>query len=266
MRLLACSDPHCGHVGGLAPPGWTVSEKAYPGWPAARRETWNRWRGILKAYGPFDAGLFLGDGIDGRGEKDWGADCTLPDQIKQAECLAECLAAVPFRGGRPRWAAVFGTDYHTGRCEQFEGLAYDAIGIPAALRGNTVQVRAGPVLFDLRHDIGGSSTPTGGDIALRKEALTTQEWHRQHGGEIPTVILRGHVHYCRHVEDAAGWHVWTLPSLQLWTRFGSKRVHGRVIHWGALIIDIDKGGHISWLPVTVPLHSFQPAGPLPRLI
>jgi hypothetical protein len=257
LRGIACSDTHCGHVAGLTPPGWAGGDKAFPGRAEARDAAWRKWTEILRAYGPFDFGLFVGDGIDGRAEKDGGADIIVADQAKQADCLAECLDAVPFRGKRPTWAAVYGTPYHVGKCEVFERLAYSKLGIPAELQGDQVTVEVGGALIDIRHDIGS------GDLALRKEAQTDRLWRLEHGGRPASIYLRGHVHTYARVDGGAAWTCASLPSLQLSTRFGARRVHGRVIHWGVLILSIE-GGVTSWHPVCVPLGQFNPHA-APRL-
>lgn len=154
-------------------------------------------------------------------------------------------------------AAVFGTPYHVGKCESYERLAYDAVGIPRNLQGDAVQAEICGKLFDLRHDIQGSGSPTGGDVSLRKEVVTDELWVGQHDGRKADVYVRGHVHYGRCLMDAAGWYSATVPSLQLWTRFGARRVHGRVIHWGVWVVDIDSEGDMTWRKVVVKLSSFR---------
>lgn len=245
-RILALSDLHCGHIGGITPPGYRTSEKIHPGWPEMQAKCWDRATRFVKSR-KWDAVLLMGDNIDGRDEKSGGQELCISQPRHQCEAAAEFIRLANCK----RMAGVYGTPYHTGKLTEEEDYLYkNLLEIPPERVGDQLLLDIDGLIVDMRHDISGSSTPTGGDIALRKIAIDTRLWHLEHGRDLPRLILRGHVHYHRVLSDGIGrnsWTVATLPALQTFTKFGRKRVQGRVIQWGIASIIYDrKTGEIRW--------------------
>lgn len=237
MKILFLADTHCGHVGGLTPPEWRASGSQFPEWTPVAEKAWKKFYEIVCGH-KWDVCCLLGDLIDGRAEKDGGQELHILTPEKQSECALHILQKYI---KAEKYCGVYGTPYHTGQLGDVEKSIFNALGCAKEHYGDCLKVKIGGKIFDLRHDIGGSSTPVGGDISLRKEVLTDREWCAQHGAAPADCYIRAHVHYCREISDGAGWRIWTCPSLQLWTRFGRRSVHGRIVHWGVLWCEIDDG-------------------------
>ncbi len=184
---------------------------------------------------------FLGDGVDGRAYKEEGREVVC-EPAQQKDMLAVVLA-MP---GVNRIVAVSGTPYHVIGGAQWE---LEAVKI---LRhaghqvdyGDRITLTVNGCVFDLRHKIGNSQAPAGGDVALRSEIVRAAEWTAEYGYDTPQQIVRGHAHRERVVGGGRRW-ARTLPALQLWTAFGARECGG-LIHWGATVCDVDPNGQATW--------------------
>ena len=250
-RILVISDTHTGHRGGLTPPSlWDTAEhdETFPGmWARLQREAWDYWTEWVAKLQPIDVAFHLWDVIEGSAPKNRATELLTADLHQQATAALEVLAPIKPRRG---WCIVAGTPYHTAT----DGADWD--GWVANELGTTCHdhawVEVDKQTFDLKHQLGGSSTPTGGDIALRKEILWSHEWHLEMGWPLSDWILRGHTHRWRRVDNAQ-----CCPSLQLWTKFGGRKC-SNYVHFGLMWADIEHGG-ITWHRDTKVLTSARPS-------
>lgn len=239
-RILAASDTHCGHFSGLTPPMyWLPIDGSKPQVAALQRELWNWYANTLTAAGPFDAALWLGDLIDGRGERSGSTELLEVDRITQCEMAVECLKEAK----APVNVLAKGTPYHTGQAEDFEDLI--AQELPGSTIGGHEWAEANGVVFDLKHKVGGSSIPHGRHTAVAKERLWNMLWAEKGYAPRADVILRGHVHYHAH----CGGHDWlamTLPALQgPGSTYGVRQCSGTV-DFGFVSFEIQDDGGYTW--------------------
>ena len=250
-RIFVGSDPHCGHMVGLTPPSYQIKQSGRGHTQAAKRrhkfakiqdETWNKYIDLLAPLKPFDAQFWLGDIIDGLGEKSKAGELITADLPSQSEMFVECAEAV----GAPHFIAVYGTAYHTTAGGQdWEDHAVEM------LRDSCKKIDLGShewpdvnnCIFDMKHKIGSSSVPYGRLTALEREKVWNDQWAKRDWAPQSEIILRGHVHYFKYSGDREGLRV-TMPALQgLGSKFGSRICSGTV-DWGFLMFDVEPDG--SW--------------------
>jgi hypothetical protein len=245
-RVLVISDPHCGHLVGLTPPGWWVAEKDVDAsrtkrnkYAATQRQCWQFYEEGLKKFGPFDVAILNGDAIDGKGDRSGGTEQITTDREEQAEMA---VAAVrPALGKNTKLVMTFGTAYHTGRDEDWESIVASDLG--AVKIGSHEWVDVDGVMFDCKHHVGSSSIPHGRHTSVARENLWSVLWAER--GQIPrsktaTVIVRSHVHYFSYC-GGTDWMALTTPALQgLGTKYGG-RVCSGIVDFGFLVFECHKG-------------------------
>ena len=240
-RALLISDTHCGHVCGLTPPQYQERIPAGKLRAIARRG-WEWYLDYIRRNCPFDLLLFCGDGIDGRAKKSDGREI-----IAAPEEQADMLLAVIEAPRAGQIVMVEGTPYHTSEGARWEQQAVKRLQD----RGHTVEwgeratVTINGYVVDLRHKVGGSQAPAGGDSALRSEMVRAAEWAAEYGYPVPHAIVRGHTHRERIVAGGGRRQARTLPAMQMWTGYGARECGG-LYHWGATTLDVDSAGRATW--------------------
>jgi hypothetical protein len=120
-RGLILSDPHCGNIGGLTPPGFTVVEEVR----AIQETFWNWFTTTLDKYRPFDFVLGLGDFTDGEGKKGT-LDTAYSNVRKQAEAAAAIFRMAGVDG--KHLFLVRGTPFHSVGPGEYEDKIADDLG------------------------------------------------------------------------------------------------------------------------------------------
>jgi hypothetical protein len=226
-RILTIADTHCGHKVGLTPPAWQNREDQNDPHDAKllrlRRACWDFYENTIRREGPFDAVLFNGDAIDGKGERSGGTELITSDRNKQVEIAVACIKAA--LGAKTKLVMTYGTPYHTGQGEDYERNIADKLGCKI---GSHEWVRVEGVTFDLKHKVGSSQVPHGRHTAAARDRLWNTLWAER--GEQPRaqVIIRSHVHYHGWAGDHRGVAM-TLPALQAaGTKYGARQCSGIV--------------------------------------
>lgn len=237
------SDTHCGHLWGLTPPSfWTqYDEDAL----AFQKEAWTWFINTLNLYKPFDMVIGNGDLIDGRGEKSGGTELIVGDRFKQSSMAVDIINAVQAKDV----LIVRGTDYHVGKCEQFEDHIAERTG--AQEISDHLRFRMGGYLFDVRHHTGGTTVPWSNSTAIAKELFLA---NLKENNEVD-VMIRSHVHRYVELKINPNQIAFTTPGLQGHSRFGSKRCIGTV-NFGVVVIDLDRH-KIRVTPVFAELESLK---------
>lgn len=248
VRVLLLGDLHCGHWSGLTHPDYRVKTSRNKRWAFCEKLGWDTYLGFLEELQPIDVLLLGGDLIDGRQEKQGGQELLASSVAEQCQMAIKALRPVKPRIGV---AGVYGTPYHTGKLTDDEDTIFAALKARAC--GDVLTVGVEEMALNLKHKIGNTNTPTGGDIALRKEMLWTQLWAQEHGIQVPNLLFRWHVHRYRKLEDVTQTIV-TCPSLQMWTSFGGRQCSG-LIHWGMLAVDIEGNQVVQWHRKTLRLEA-----------
>ncbi|MBE3145143.1 MAG: hypothetical protein IMZ61_14680 [Planctomycetes bacterium] len=246
-RVLAMSDPHCGHAVGLSPPEWqyqATGDKYHDKHARIQKQMWEWFTAAVERNKPVDRLIINGDAIDGKGQKSGGTEQFEMDRHRQGlivDRIAEEIAPESI-------AMTFGTGYHVGTDEDFETPIADRLG--ATIESHLEREVEG-VRIDAKHFIGSSSIPHGRYTALAREDLWRLIWADRSEKFAPHIVIRSHVHYFGFCGNE--WAtMFTLPSLQgLGSKFGSRICSGTV-SIGFLIIDCEDGKY-TWKPEILPL-------------
>jgi len=247
-------DLHCGHVVGLTPPDWRLScgtraSKEVKKIRRTQEEAWDKYKETCDKLKP-DVAVWMGDLIDGRGERSGGTELITTDRREQAEIAAWCIV----RMGAPRNILIRGTPYHSGASEQFEDL------IPAmvfeiceneerpfmAVDGphDHEQLDIGGVIFDVKHKVGASTIPHGSWTPIAREDLW-QALYAEAGLMVRADwVVRAHTHTHiwggRMAGDKAKEFVST-PALQcMGSRYGRQQ-SSKLVDWGVFAVRIEAG-------------------------
>jgi len=237
-RTLVIADPHCGSEVGLTPPDYEVAVDGDADIRVLQREMWRNYTEMIDALKPIDIAILLGDGIEGKAERDGGKGLITANRNTQVDMCAE----VVLRTGAKKKLILGGTRYHTGKDEDYEKQLADKVGADFSLHEF---VRINGVNFDLKHHISGSSIPHGRFTALAREKLWSQLWAERKQQPKADVLLRAHVHYFVYC-GGAGWLAVIVPPLQAGrTRYGARRMSGTV-DWGLVYFDVYEDGSYLW--------------------
>lgn len=237
-------DLHCGHAVGLTPPDWRLScgkrsARDVKKIRATQDEAWERYVQTCQALKP-DVAIWMGDLIDGRGERSGGCELLTSDRTEQCEMAAQCI----FQMAAPVNVLIRGTSFHTGAFEQFE----DAI--PPLLTAERLscdgphdheQLKIDGVVFDVKHKVGSSSIPHGGWTPLAKEDLWQLLYADAGLVQRADWVVRGHTHTHLGGWRMAGDQVQTFvstPALQcMGSRFGKQQC-SKLVDWGVFAVRI----------------------------
>lgn len=231
-RVLLASDLHCGHPLGLHMPADQTVHNRHPDKARVRnlqRECWRYFNAEIKRERPIDIAIWNGDLIDGRQEAQGGSELIIADRHIQATYAASIIEHVDAAQNY----IVRGTDYHTGKTEEFED------GIAAGVGAKIIDklwLQVNGLMISARHHIGGGMTAQGRATPLLRDLL----WNSLNAA-IDTepdadIIVRSHVHYSLVVHaDKTGI---ITPALQArGGRYGDRRLSGTV-HFGFIVLDL----------------------------
>lgn len=243
QRILVVSDFHSGHRAGLTPPGWqyqeTDTDKDRRNFSAAQRHLWEFYTETVDSLKPVDVLVVNGDAIDGKGDRSGGTEIIEGDRMKQCEMAAEAISYVKAKS----IVIVYGTQYHTGKDEDFEAILGGMVG--AAKVGGHEWLDSNGVIFDFKHFVSGSIIPHGRYTSMSREALWNALWAEKDLQPRANVLVRSHVHYHRYAGEP-GCLAMTTPALQ---GFGSKfgvRMCSGLVDIGMVHFDTEEGGRYRW--------------------
>lgn len=183
-RGIILSDIHAGSICGLTPPNWWRSDLM-----GIQKPFWDWFSRRVKAAGPFDFLLSLGDAVEGEGKKGTLGHLTTDVRI-QAQMAMHVMGET---GVAPnRWYLVRGTPYHTnGACEYEDKIADDA----GCSIKNVQKLNIDGWKIHTRHVIGRSDTAYGQAAPMMKELARLEHEAFRDDKDAPDVVIRGHVHY-----------------------------------------------------------------------
>lgn len=215
------------------------------------KEGWKEYNRIIEKWKEPDVLIVNGDCIEGRQDRQGGAELVTLDRNVQCDMAVQCITP---------WEAkkiylTYGTKYHVG--EQAEDFEYTiAERLLATIEGR-LYLNIDGVVFDIRHKIGTSSVPHGRATSLLRELMWDLIEQANEVGPKVDVIIRSHAHYHVLVETADQLALIT-PGLQLKRgRYGSRECSGEV-HWGAIRLTVDKGRVVCKEKVIVKLNANKP--------
>ena len=249
-RVLVLADLHCGHRGGLTPPGkwrWTDDKFGF-----LQETVYNWFITQTDKLGPLDRLVINGDAIDGKGEGSGGTELLTTDRHEQCKIAAECINRID----RKKTLLIRGTPYHTGKGEDWEDIL--AGKVAADHIGWHEWLNADGVIFDFKHKVGRSEVPYGRLTAPSKETVWNILWQERGLQPDAKVIVRSHVHYFVYGGD--GRKLWmTTPALQAWSKYGTATCSG-TIDLGMIYFECNNGEY-KWRPILLDI-TFMKAEPL----
>ena len=244
-RVIALGDLHCGHMGGLTPPGWQADKERLPAIRQHQQNVWGKYAKLARQYTKgYDGKIIVvcnGDAIDGTRNV---GECLTNDRTEQVAMAAACLS----KWGADEYFFTGGTPVHTGKEEHWEKVLasrFDAALHPA------LHLDVNGRLFYFRHKVGRSSVFHGRHTAPAKVRL----W-QELGAERDkaSIICLSHVHY-HTVAGGPDGLAMTLPALQTFTDYGTRECDGHV-DWGIVVFDVDERGEYDWKAKTTRLEPF----------
>lgn len=199
-----------------------------------QREAWKAYRQIVQKWKSPDILVVNGDCIDGRQERQGGAELLTNDRNLQCEMAIKAIKEFE----ADTILMTHGTQYHVGSTgEDFEYTI--AQTLDARIEGRLFFEVDG-MTFDCRHKCGSSSVPQGRATAILREMAWNLIKSVSNDEPRADVIVRSHVHYHIWIEQP-GRIMFTTPALQLARgRYGSRECVGEV-HWGAIRLTVDRG-------------------------
>ena len=251
-RVGIFADLHCGHRAGLTHPNWFSSGQTDKGMAALtyQREMWKAFTSEVKKRKPFDAAVWNGDLIDGRGERSGGSDIIEPDRTEQVEMA---VRVIEFVGAKKNFITL-GTRYHAGKLEDWERMI--ARQVDGDIKAHQFLSVNGLVL-DVKHKVAGSTIPHGRLTAPERAKMWNKVWSlREDGQPAADVAIRSHVHYSTQTKTELGVG-FTTPALQAaWTDYGARECEGTV-DFGFLVFDVTNERSWSWEEVLIPLKAVK---------
>lgn len=234
-RIVVISDPHCGHLFGLIPPGYEINRlpghNDEGGDPYGFREKsavvaplmWEWFASATDALKPIDACVLNGDAVDGDGAKSGGTELITTDRNVQAEMAAKVLEHVDAK----TTLMTLGTPYHTGVKADDELMVCDKFkkGVDAIRDQLFIDVNG--LIFDIKHDIGRSSVPYGKHTQPTKHKILNILAAEEGREPRARITVRSHIHEYAFSERSNGAEL-TTAGLQAWTKFGARRVTGTI--------------------------------------
>ena len=256
-KILVIADTHSGHEIGLTPPNWDDDsgpprrKSLY----AIRRYTWDWFEKQIHAHGPYDATIFNGDAIDGKGDKTGGTEQLFTDRKDQSDMAIDILKRFPLG----KLYMSYGTPYHTGKSEDWErdiARPNRDIGWQGAekLEGEGNLEIAGCII-NYRHHVGRSTIPHGRHTAIARERLWNLLWAEREEFPKANILIRSHVHYLSYC-GGPNWLAFTTPAACAYgTKFGARIVTG-IVDCGFIVIEISSKGEYTWKPILLrfPYH------------
>jgi hypothetical protein len=255
-RTLVLADSHCGHQCGLTPPEWQSHRVKQPidrakraKFATAQQEAWDWYVERTALYKPFDLVILNGDAIDGRGERSGSTELLTVDRHEQCEMACQCLRQV--MTAKSQLVMTYGTGYHVGQEEDFEGVIASDMG--AVKIGGHEWVDSEGVILDCKHKCGSSTVPHSRHTAVAREALWSRLWAERGLTPRADIIIRSHVHYYQYcgTEDFVAF---TTPALQtMGSKYGARQCSG-LVDFGFIVIETDKG-EFTWTAEIASLKS-----------
>jgi len=236
-RVIVLGDLHCGHEGGLTPPGWWIRDERSPLLKALQKETWAEYRALVRKYKDFDGETIVvcnGDAIDGDKHVDEHTTSDRNDQVLMAQKCIQIWDADTYR-------FIQGTPFHTGKAECFEvqlASKFDTVVCPKSYFDVNGRVMA------FRHKIGRSSIPYLRHTSAAREAMMNELDAARGDAPRATIFCFNHVHY-HTFEGTNDWLAMTLPALQTVSGYGARECTGKV-DWGITVFDVAPDGSYSW--------------------
>ena len=234
---IIISDTHSGHLLGLTPPKYRTRREEIESLMGPFWEWWTKTK--KKSY---DVMLHIGDAVEGEGRKDTQGHLTT-DINEQINIAAEVINSVNAK----KHKFVFGTPYHAGTVADYESILAAKFSDESVDTERYLEIDG--VRFGIKHVVGKSSVPSGGDIALRNQQifdiLTSDS-----ADERCQIILRGHIHEYREIKSVDQ-IVCSCPALKLaiskYDKYGRKMTGGST-HVGFIEFTVDKGRVIEFSP------------------
>ena len=231
-KMVVLSDIHAGHQASITPPEFWVNEASNKEFYAIQREAWEWYSDKIKSIGKVDVLVVNGDGVEGKGTRSGCTEVITTDMIKQSDIAIRCIEECSF----DKMFMTFGTASHTSESgEDYEELI--ARNFKCIIKDHLF-LDVNGCIFDIKHDVGGSSILSGRATAVIK----AYEWACKQADDgtapRPDVVIRSHVHFHMTATDNNNFIAMTTPALQSSaSKYGRRKCQG-ITNFGFVEFDI----------------------------
>lgn len=243
-RVIVISDNHAGHILGLTPPEYWREDVR-----SIHEPFWNWWMGN-KAES-YDVMLHLGDAVDGDGHKESTFHLTTDIDIQQ-----EIAIKVIESANAKTHKFVSGTPYHCGTALDYDKAVARHFGDEISWM-RKIDIEG--VKINMAHTVVKSTTPVGGDIALKKQRIWNYIYAQIENDAPADLILRGHIHEYLENGDTR-MRMRTVPALKIgnpdFDRY-ARKMQGGFYDVGFIELDIDNGKIKRLEPITGQFRSVK---------
>jgi len=239
-RIVFIADLHCGHKFGLTPPGWWAIEEGEDDRLQKHRKfqraLWEFYSGEIEALKPIDILVVNGDAIDGKGEGTGGMELITTDRHEQIRMAAAAIDIAEAKSVR----IIYGTKYHSGKDEDFEGLLCDLTSCDDTKVSGHLFLDVNGCVFDIKHKVGRSTIPHGRLTPLIRASVWNVIWNALGRQPKARFLVRSHVHYYESWKNSY-WEGVITPALQYNSAFGIRECEGTV-DIGFIYFDVAEDG------------------------
>lgn len=240
-NLIIIGDTHCGHKMAITHPDFLKKNR-----PETKIVT-PLWEWYINELGTekYDYVFHAGDVIDGQSRKDY-SHLSAPDIEEQQDMAIAVLSAIPSRSDT-KYRFVYGSPYHAGNMTDDEKAIAVHFGDKGIATERLLQIEG--IRFHMSHTPGGkTTTPVGGDIAIRKQMIWNMIEKSINDVPMADFIIRAHIHEYRAVESIRQ-KAFSVPCMVIgnpdYNRH-ARRIAGGFYDLGFVTMKIDAGKVIEF--------------------
>ena len=240
-NVLILGDTHCGHKMAITHPDFLKRNR-----PESKivMPLWEWWQSEHKNQ-KYDFVLHAGDVIDGESKKDY-SHLLAPDIEEQIDIARAVLESIPTKQ-TTKFRFVYGSPYHAGNVMDYETIVAHEFGDKGIATERLLQIDG--VKFHMSHTPGGkTTTPVGGDIAIRKQMIWNMIEKAINDIPMADFIVRAHIHEYRAVESIRQ-KAFSVPCMVIgnpdYNRH-ARRIAGGFYDLGFVTMKIDNGKVIEF--------------------
>jgi len=235
--VIMMGDLHSSHRAGLTHPAYQYGNDSMA---RLREEMWKWYAEQVKDLPKPHLVVINGDAVEGRAQANGGMELLTTEMIKQTEMATAAIKVWDAKN----YAMSYGTNYHTGKYENYEDIIAKELNCKAK---NHVFLEVNGVKFDIKHKVGGSGIPHGRHTATAKADTWNMVWADEKLQPRCDVFIRSHVHFFQYSGNSSKLRM-TLPALQAAaTEYGARQCEGYV-DFGFVVFTIHEDGSYEWEP------------------
>jgi predicted phosphodiesterase len=192
---------------------------------------YKNWLEMISDVGRVDACFVLGDSCDGSNQKSRGFELWTSNLHQQVSTAADLLGMIR----TSNYYGVQGSFYHVSENTSSDLAVIESLEKCKKQFGTDLVVNIGGKRMHLAHEISFSTSPVSKFTALQRE-LTNSALYKQFFGTFD-LILRGHIHESRMIQDVQGMVV-TAPCWKMRDSYMAKKGLSSAPQIGFILLNI----------------------------